>query len=115
MMTGEGYAQCTGCTHTITSSTQTVPNNLTSSSVLCFSGTFTYTQNFDVNGSQICIGPNVTLERNGGNWNGSWTVNNYGSLKVNSLNFNSENTINNFGSLNIPGAININGTLSEQR
>jgi len=106
------YGQCTGCTVNITSSNQVIPNNLDASAIVCFQGNFVYSANFDVNGSRICISSGVTLERNGGNWNGAWTVNNHGILKINSINFNSENTINSYGELVIPGSLNINGRIN---
>ena len=106
------FGQCTGCTVSITSSNQVIPSNQNVAAVICFQGNFTYSANFNVNGSQICIGQGVTLERSGGNWDGAWTVNNHGTLKINSLNLNSDNTINNYGELIIPGSLNLNGRIN---
>ncbi|WP_439487783.1 glycine-rich domain-containing protein [Algoriphagus sp.] len=57
----------------------------------------TYTSNFDLNGSQLCIEKGSTLTKGNGNWNGAWTVNNYGTFNPNSLNIGNTNTINNHG------------------
>ncbi len=110
----EVWAQsCAPCTHTITSSTTPFPSNQNASSVICFQGNFTYSNEINLNGSKLCIGPGVTLNKsNGGNWNGNWTVNNYGTFNPNNLNLNGGTTINNYGTLNITGPKNYGGVLN---
>lgn len=92
---------CGPCTVTITSSNQTVPNNLNSSAVICFkatNGSYTYSTAFNMDGSTICVEPGATLKQNSGNWNNKWLLNNSGDVEISSQTI--DGTIISSGNLN---------------
>lgn len=53
------FAQCTGCTSTITTNSASVTVN--SGQVVCITYSGTFTQSITFNGGTLCIGPNTTL------------------------------------------------------
>lgn len=109
-------AQCTGCQYTIT-----VPNsathNLTSGQVVCITGSGSFTgQLNNFNGNTLCIGAGVTYNPSSApNYNGNWTINNYGTFSnTNNINFNNGNTFYNgsTGSISFSSSKDINGTFT---
>ena len=53
------FAQCTGCTSTISTNSASVTIN--NGQVVCITYSGTFTQNITFNGGTLCIGPNTTL------------------------------------------------------
>ncbi len=100
-------AQCTiGCGQSTTSNAMPGTNNFSNTFCITTASTLTYNQNFDMNGGTTCIGPNVTFSSGGGNYNGNWTINNYGTTSR-SISLNSGQTFNNYGTFT--GSLTLNG------
>jgi len=100
-------AQCTiGCDQTATTNVMPGTNNFSNTFCITTASSLTYNQNFDMNGGTTCVGPNVTFSSGGGNWNGNWTVNNYGSFSR-GITLNSGQVFNNYG--NFTGSVSLNG------
>ncbi|HPH92701.1 MAG TPA: HYR domain-containing protein, partial [Ferruginibacter sp.] len=100
-------AQCTvGCNQSTTSNTMPGTNNFSNTFCITTGSSLTYNQNFDMNGGTVCVGPNVTFSAGGGNYNGNWTINNYGSFSR-GLTLNSGQTFHNYGTYT--GSLSLNG------
>ncbi len=100
-------AQCTtGCNQSVSTNTMPGTNNFSNTFCITTGSSLTYNKNFDMNGGTVCIGPNVTFSASGGNYNGNWTINNYGTFTRN-LSLNSGQTFNNYGTFT--GSLTLNG------
>jgi hypothetical protein len=102
-LTAATYAQCTGCTQTVTSN---VAITVSSGQTVCINYTGTYNNNITVSGGTLCIGPNVTWSGGNINMNGATIINNYGIASV-TLNLGAGYTLNNYG--RYTGGMNQNG------
>ena len=105
------FSQCTtGCNQSVT--TNVMPGTNGFSNIFCIStlSTLTYNQNFDMNGGTTCVGPNVTFNASGGNWLGSWTVNNYGNFSR-GISLGSGQVFNNYGNFTGSVSLGIGGTI----
>jgi|GEM_PF-1415708 len=100
-------SQCTsGCAQATSSNSMPASNNFSNTFCITTLSTLTYNQNFDMNGGTTCVGPNVTFSAGGGNWNGNWTVNNYGSFSR-GITLNSGQIFYNYGTFT--GSVSLNG------
>jgi hypothetical protein len=101
------FSQCTtGCNQATSSNSMPGTNNFSNTFCITTASTLTYNRNFDMNGGTVCVGPNVTFSSGGGNYNGNWTINNYGSFSR-ALSLNSGQTFHNYGTFT--GSLTLNG------
>ena len=95
---GRVFAQaCTGGSCTQSTTTNTMPGTNNFSTTFCITTVASYTQGFDMNGGTACIGAGVTFSPSpAGNYNGNWTINNYGTC-TRDINLGTGQTFNNYG------------------
>lgn len=114
---GNAYGKTTvidcnsGCTNTITSTTNNV--NVNSGDVLCITGNNITVSFSNVNGTVRVCGSNVTLQNLNLNGSAALLVSSSGSVTMSSLNFNSSSaSLQNEGSITISGTSSIQGSFT---